>query len=167
MGSFTTTSRTWVIGETVTAANLNAQLKGLIDGFGAWTTYTPTITASGTAFAIGNGTTNARYRQVGKDVALQVIIKMGTTTTFGTGTYVISLPVALSASTDGGAMLGSAGLVCASVAYNGRVTYGTSTANVKVLAQSAITTFTQWGATTPGTTNATDSVTFSLVYESA
>lgn len=51
-------------------------------------------TSSGTAPAIGNGVRTGRYVQVGKRVTFQWKILFGSTTTFGTGVYGFSLPVA-------------------------------------------------------------------------
>lgn len=56
----------------------------------AWTTYTPAVTASAGAFALGNGTMTARYLEIGKTVTLNWKIILGTTTNFGTvGAYLI------------------------------------------------------------------------------
>jgi len=59
----------------------------------AWTTYTPTWTADGTAPAIGNGTLTGRYKTVGKSVLFSIRVLMGTTTTYGSGNWRFGLPV--------------------------------------------------------------------------
>jgi hypothetical protein len=59
----------------------------------AWTDYTPTWTSTGTAPALGNGTLTGRYKQIGKLVTVKIKIVFGSTTTFGTGGYLFSLPV--------------------------------------------------------------------------
>jgi hypothetical protein len=59
----------------------------------AWTVYTPSWTASITNPNIGNGTIVGRYKAIGKTVFVSVKITMGTTTTYGSGTWRISLPV--------------------------------------------------------------------------
>ena len=59
-----------------------------------WTTYNPSWTASTANPAIGNGTITGRYKAIGKTVFVSVKITMGTSTTFGTGTWRVSLPVA-------------------------------------------------------------------------
>jgi hypothetical protein len=71
-----------------------------IAGDPAWTTYTPSWTASGSAPAIGNGSLKGRYKRLGKWVVVNIFQKMGTTSTFGTGTYAWSLPAGLPAATD-------------------------------------------------------------------
>jgi hypothetical protein len=57
-----------------------------------WTAYTPTWTSTGTAPAIGNGTLQGSYLRVGKLVYTHIYWKAGSTTTFGTGIYFLSLP---------------------------------------------------------------------------
>jgi len=67
---------------------------------GAWTAYTPAWTSSGTAPALGNGTATGHYMRSGKAITVAAEIVSGTTTTFGTGNYRISLPVTASASPE-------------------------------------------------------------------
>ncbi len=77
------------------AIQLRSNLK-LVDGTspdGAWTSYTPTWTASVTNPVLGNGTIDGRYKQVGKIVHFYINILMGSTTTFGAGDWRVSLPV--------------------------------------------------------------------------
>jgi len=55
--------------------------------------YTPVWTSSGTAPAIGNGTIVGRYKVLaGKNIMFYARIIAGTTTTYGTGNYSLSLP---------------------------------------------------------------------------
>jgi hypothetical protein len=60
----------------------------------ALTSYTPSWTAVTTNPAIGNGTIVGAYKQIGKMVFFRVSIAFGSTTTYGSGAYSISLPVA-------------------------------------------------------------------------
>ena len=71
----------------------------------AWTPYAPDWTSSGTDPAIGNGTISASYRRIGTLGFYRGVIKMGTTTTYGTGSWEVSLPDGWSASNA----LGSSG----------------------------------------------------------
>jgi hypothetical protein len=57
-----------------------------------WATYTPTITASGGGWALGNGTLTGAYRQLGSTLFFGGQIVFGSTTTPGTGAWTISLP---------------------------------------------------------------------------
>lgn len=56
-------------------------------------TYTPAWTAATTNPAIGNGTLTGRYMQTGKMVDLEIFLKAGSTTTFGSGNWFFALPV--------------------------------------------------------------------------
>jgi len=61
---------------------------------GAWNAYVPVWRSSGTAPAIGNGSLTGRFMQVGKTVFFSIHFVAGSTTTFGTGNYTVTLPVA-------------------------------------------------------------------------
>jgi len=66
----------------------------------AWTTYTPTWTATTTNPTLGNGTLTGHYKQIGKTVFVRVKLSWGSTTTGGSGDWRFSLPVT-AASADG------------------------------------------------------------------
>lgn len=57
----------------------------------AWTSYTPTWTASVNP-AIGNGTLTGAYLIMGKTLFFRIYMLAGTTTTFGTGEWSFGLP---------------------------------------------------------------------------
>lgn len=61
---------------------------------GAWTSYTPTWTSTGTAPTAGNSAFTGAYGKIGKTVSFNVYFPMGSTATFGTGLYRWALPVA-------------------------------------------------------------------------
>lgn len=71
---------------------------------GAWTTYTPALTTSGSAPSVGNGTISGKYRYLDwKTLISEATLTVGTTTSFGTGVLYTSLPqTAVSAITGGG-----------------------------------------------------------------
>ena len=75
---------------------------------GTWIDYTPTWTATVSNPAIGNGTIVGRYSLVNKTVTAQIYISMGSTTTYGSGNYLLSLPVAAATTLGSFAALGSA-----------------------------------------------------------
>lgn len=58
----------------------------------AWATYVPAWSSTGTQPALVNGTLTGRYRQVGKTVDAFIRLVPGSSTTFGTGVYFLSLP---------------------------------------------------------------------------
>lgn len=60
----------------------------------AWTAYTPAWTSSGTAPVLSNGTVVGYYAKVGRLVTVKIEQNSGSSTTFGTGFYSWSLPVA-------------------------------------------------------------------------
>jgi hypothetical protein len=64
----------------------------LQDLWSPWQTYTPTFSAQTTPAAIGNGTTTGAFRRLGTSVEVRATVTMGTTTTYGAGTFTISLP---------------------------------------------------------------------------
>jgi hypothetical protein len=60
---------------------------------GEWTTYSPTWTcAAGAAPVLGNGSLTGNYMKIGKTVFVKIRLAAGSTTTFGGGTYLFSLP---------------------------------------------------------------------------
>lgn len=87
------TPPTFVAGTAPTAANLNTLSGDLSDIAAAWSTYTPTWTAVTTNPVLGNGTIAGRYKLIGpKTCLVQVKLTMGSTTTFGSGNWLFSLP---------------------------------------------------------------------------
>jgi hypothetical protein len=101
----------------------SSQADGLIWG-GQWQAYTPTWTTTGTAPSLGNGTLTGRYTQLGKTIHAVLELVAGSSTTFGTSGWSLSLPVTSAASELG--VLGmtelfdsSAGAVYAAVALRG------------------------------------------------
>lgn len=88
-----TAPRTWVALEDATAALFNVHLRDNFKAIGdAWTSYTPAWTGSTTNPVINNGTIAGRYMQAGKYITFRVVITMGSTTTYGSGQYSVSLP---------------------------------------------------------------------------
>lgn len=77
------TGTVWPSGSAVTGGMIASE---------AWTPYTPLWTASGTQPAIGNGTLVGRYMKMGRLVVGTIYFLMGSTTTYGTGSYFWSLP---------------------------------------------------------------------------
>lgn len=85
--------KTWVVGETVSAALLNQEIRDQFNSmFGAWTPYTPVWTATGTAPSIGNGVLGGQHMKVGRMCTVVILLSFGSTTTYGTGSWRLSLP---------------------------------------------------------------------------
>lgn len=77
------------------AQDVDADVQAIITARdAAWTNYTPTWLASGGTPAIGNGTIAGRYKQIGKTVFFSIYVLFGSTTSFSSGAYSFSLPVA-------------------------------------------------------------------------
>lgn len=76
-------------GQRLTAADLNAATQQ-----SAWTSYSSSWTSSGTAPAIGNGSIVGYYSKIGRLVTVRAAVYCGTSTTFGSGYYGLSLPFA-------------------------------------------------------------------------
>lgn len=82
--------------EAATSSRMNAEVKALWDGLqDSWDTYTPTWTSTGTAPSLGNGQIAGRYLQYGKTFWFRISLYFGSTTTFGTGFYLLSMPFEL------------------------------------------------------------------------
>ena len=115
----TSTPRTWVVGEVVTAALLNAEIRDqFLSFFGAWTSYTPVWTASTTNPVVNNGTLNGRYLKVGRTVHNVIDLTTGSTTTYGSGTYAFSMPAAAGSAVN---QVGTAQAVGGSSRYAGNI----------------------------------------------
>lgn len=94
MGVWTSTPLDASAGSVLTAAQWDATVRDGFNAFGAMTSYTPTWGSSGTAPVIGNGTVIGAYSQIQKTVFFRLGVTFGTSTTFGTGNYTLTLPVA-------------------------------------------------------------------------
>lgn len=111
--------------DSTTLGYVTDALQGLTD---PWTSWSIAWTASGTAPALGNATTNCSYLQAGKLVIAKFVVTFGSTSTYGTGTYSFSLPATAAGTTYG---LGVAWALDASA----------NTRNVMAVAQNSATTF--------------------------
>ncbi|MEU7293325.1 hypothetical protein AB0A76_08995 [Streptomyces exfoliatus] len=96
-----------MVGEVVTAAMMNAEIRDqFTDLIAAWTAYVPIWTAATTNPNLSNGTIVGKYRKIGRLVNFQIDLTMGSTTTYGTGAWSITLPFQAAASS--GSRVGNA-----------------------------------------------------------
>lgn len=98
MTTFTGAVTDFTTGQGIDSTNLTLvtdALQALTDAPSSWS---PAWTSSGTAPVLNNGTLTGTYLQAGKLVLAQFELIMGSSTTFGTGTYSMSLPVAATGS---------------------------------------------------------------------
>lgn len=83
----------WYSGQRVTGGGLEAEIHDqFADLIAPWTDYTPVWASTGTAVSLGNGTLTGRYKLVGKKCTAIFEQVMGSTTTFGSGTYSWTMP---------------------------------------------------------------------------
>ncbi|MFJ9020811.1 hypothetical protein ACIRPU_12625 [Streptomyces sp. NPDC102259] len=157
--------RTWVVGEVVSAALMNQEIRDQLNSmFDPWTTYTPTWTASSNP-AIGNGSLTGRYIKIGRRCLVSIKLTMGSTTTYGSGGYSFGLPFTAAAGVD---YLGTARLVAAN-AWNGQVVMSASSAafNCTFPASSTDTRSATLAATVPETLANTHVVRAQVEYQTA
>jgi hypothetical protein len=94
MGDYSNTPPTFLTGELPDSTkfdNITAFMNAMT---GAWSTYTPAWTATSTQPVLNNGTLTGSYIRIGKFVTVRIVLTPGTTSTFGTGSYRLSLPYA-------------------------------------------------------------------------
>jgi hypothetical protein len=160
--------RTWVAGDTLTAAQLNQDVRdngNIIAAVGitGWTAYTATWSASGTAVSLGNGSSAGKYAQLGKLVVARFTLNPGNTTTYGTGDYSWALPVTSATISEPSPTFGGSmrAIDSGTARYQSEPMYATTTT---VQAETS-TAF--WGQTVPMTWVDADSMYGMLFYEAA
>ena len=163
-----TSPRTWVSGEVPTAAIFNTHVRDNLKAIGdAWTSYTPTWTGSGSNPAIGNGSLAGAYMRAGSFVTFRIVLTMGGSTTYGTGTYSLSLPVTAGSGVGRQLIVGNARDDSAGgdfVTY-GIITGGSTTVSLRALPGTAGNALANMNPTTPFTWASADSLTICGVYE--
>ena len=129
-------------GNAVTAGKLN----------GAWTSYSTAWTATISNPALGNGSLLSYWARLGNMMAISISLTMGSTTTYGSGAWLFSLPVAsLSATVTPFGMGEVWGLDSGTDFYNGNVGLFTTTTIF-------LDSENSWFATSPFTWGTNDSL---------
>lgn len=141
-----------------------------VDVTGAWQSYTPAWTASGTNPTLGSGSITGRYMRIGKTVHVSITIAGGSGTTPGTGTYLFGLP--FTSANHGVGYVGAARFTNTSpstVVYIGQVTLGANSAVMNATFPVAATpaTASNMTAAVPAATSSTTTLTMSLTYQTA
>ena len=160
--SVNTTPKTWGVGELLKAADMNTELRDLSAGLQAtWDTYTPTWTGTSNP-SIGNGVLTGRYLRLGKTIICTIVMQMGSTTTYGSGTWTITLPVASVWASQTDVSMGSAHLfdTSATARKTGQV-FNVGQSTVRIVTDSA----TLVGTAVPWTWATGDVLSLDLVYE--
>lgn len=164
--------RFYVNGTERVAVDTNGLITGTGTSLGAWTAFTPTLTASTTNPTLGTGSTaSGYYIQIGKMVVVRIGLQFGTSgAAAGTGTYTIgALPV--SAATSGAGTTRQVGPIMlydasANVVWTGGQAEMSGTTLTNLYYGNG-TTLTAVGAAAPWTWAASDQIRLSFVYEAA
>jgi len=168
-----TTPRTWVAGETVTAAMLNAQVRdnlNVISPLGditQLTQYTPVLTATTTNPTLGTaGTISGAYSRIGGQVAGTFTLVFGTTPSSGSGSYLVTVPAAANSQQPLGTVIGAARALDASAS-----TYTTYTAELFSTTQMVFrvgnNNNVNWGSTSPAAPAVNDTMSGNYIYGAA
>lgn len=136
-----------------------------VDNVGAWTSYTPTWTGSGSNPAIGDGTLVGYYRRHGRSIEVLIYILDGASTTEGTGTYSITLPVAPHATAR--VVLTGDLLDSGTQHYTAQAVFNNSTTSEEILVGSNAAGPTGWTQTSPFTLAVNDRLVLGGVYPAA
>lgn len=165
-----TAPATAVASTVLTASWLNTYLRDNMLWLGraginaAWSTFTPTWTASGTAPAIGNGTVSGFYQEIGVGLLVVGHLVFGSTSTYGTGNYSFATPVSTELNSLTYAGTGTALLVDTGTATRfGMVVVLASTIQIHY----TDTTTSLVGQTVPHTWASTDEIHFSYIAEAS
>jgi hypothetical protein len=146
--------KTWVVGETVSAALINQEIRDQWNSvLGAWSTYTPGWFAeTGTNPTLGNGTLTGRYLKVGRTVDWVVQLTWGSTTAAGSGgsseNWMFGLPAAPAAGFT--QRIVNVDAYNGSLHYSGNAIYATTNGGVfRTLVSNRADTNTVWDSTAP------------------
>jgi hypothetical protein len=138
---------------------------GSIGAPSSWADYTPAWTSTGSQPTIGNGTLAGRWIKIGTHVTFRASLLAGSTTTFGTGIYTLSLPTAAAA---GGRWICNADVLQTGVQhYVGTGIIASGATFEEILVMSNAIGPTNWSATSPFTFANTHRVSISGSYEAA
>jgi hypothetical protein len=134
---------------------------------GAWPTFVPNLTASGGGVALGTSPTQTgKYIQRDKDVQGSADIAFGTgSPAAGTGTYIITLPVAANAALSVGQCIGTGYIVDVSANDLRIIVIKIATATTANMFING--TASPVGAAAPWTWATTDQIHYTFCYEAA
>ncbi|MEU0181768.1 hypothetical protein ABZ312_11355 [Streptomyces sp. NPDC006207] len=160
--------RTWVVGETVTAALMNQEIRDQLNSmFAAWTSYTPTWSAATTNPVVGNGTLVGLYMKVGRTCTFHINLLAGSTTTYGSGQYTFDLPAA--SANRGATYVGNAHLLQGTTRYAGQVVIspGVTSSGLSFPTSNTVSTHSLWLQGTPVTLANGAQIRVTCTYETA
>ncbi|MCX5114588.1 hypothetical protein OOK13_40220 [Streptomyces sp. NBC_00378] len=160
--------RTWVVGEVVTGAVMNQEIRDQFNSmFDTWTGWTPTWTAATTNPALGNGSMTGRYMKWGRTCMVNLELTMGSTTTYGAGVWSFSLP--FTAASAVGSRVGMAQALGGSNRAAGQLIVAPAATTLTCFfpASTSVSFLSNNGATNPFTWAATHQLRASFTYETA
>ncbi|MFZ3150255.1 MAG: hypothetical protein WA116_01070 [Anaerolineaceae bacterium] len=129
-----------------------------------WYTYTPTWTASTTNPALGNGTLTGRYTLIGKTCVGNIYLVMGSTTTYSSGAWSLSLP--FTAANAGVRYSGTWIIIDPGVAnYQGALFIGSGQNKIDAFVRDGYSNY--FSSTVPYTWGSSDYLILSFTYEIA
>lgn len=166
----TFTPRTWVVGEVVSAAIMNQEVRDQFNSmFAVWTSFPPVWTAATTNPVLGNGTLTGRYMKIGRTVVCHINLTTGSTTTYGSGTYSFTLPV--TSANAGTSMVGNVHLLGTS-RWGGQVIISPNATGLGAFfptypSSVADTRLSNFTGTAPETLAANAQIRITFVYEAA
>ncbi len=170
----TTAPRTWVVGEVVTAALLNQEIRDQFNSFfGAWTSFTPSwIAEGGAAPTLGNGTITGRYLKIGRTVDWVLQLTWGATTAPGGGgaseNWAFTLPAVPAAGFTFRSAIADALDASAALHYGAGAVYTTSNGgSIRSLVDQRAASSAIWDSLVPFTWAASDILYASGRYEAA
>jgi hypothetical protein len=165
--AYPATPKTWVAGDVLTAAQMNAELRdALLAAFplsvNAWTTYTPTLTQSG---AVTKTVTYGKYQRVGRMITAAVLLSC---TGAGTAANAILAGLPVTAATPANVAIGSGWILDASTSnlYKAVIEVNSST-TVLFRPTSTVNNDKLGEAVMTAALAAGDLITFTATYESA
>jgi hypothetical protein len=152
-------------GQVLTAAQMNSIGE-------AWTSFTPVWTSTGTQPAIGNGTLVGKFCRINKLVIGSIALISGSTTNFGTGSYLFNFPVTAASPIFAFGIMLSEGVYYDSnvgAGYKLSASFNAgSTANFRIqVYTNASQTYQLLGATSPVTFVSPDEIIINFCYEAA
>lgn len=146
MGVFTGSIAQLLSGAKIDGTTVLAWAEALQAENGAWTTWNPVWSSSGTNPTIGNGSVTGLYGQNGNKFWGLITITIGSTTTAGTGNYQTTMPPGISLfSGNAWEPLG----VLAFRDSSGTTTYGFDAFSISAFSIGAASNSTRWGASSP------------------
>lgn len=125
------------------------------------TDYTVAWTASSGTPSIGNGALSGRYMRIGNYVHVTINLFIGSTTTFGTGSWFFGLPIQTAAAKGPSIVEAVALDSSASTYYRGAGRASAGTSGISVTSSSSAVL---WGPTTPFTFASGDLINFEVRY---